>query len=136
MGAAGGLGKTGQIVAFPGSKSRSGHKSDPNSALKSAAAQIGFDRQELQRILDLYGRMVAAGEWRDYAMDFDKHAASFAAFRRTAERPNARVEKRPSLRNKQGMYTLFGEHGQVLKRGSDLANVLAPMERKLVKAVD
>ena len=111
---------SGQIVAFPG----------------KATGQIGFERAELQRILDLYGRMVAAGEWRDYAMDFDKHAASFAAFRRTAERPNARVEKRPSLRNKQGIYTLFGEHGQVLKRGSDLANVLAPMERKLVKAVD
>ena len=113
-------GNSGQIVAFPG----------------KAAGQVGFERAELQRILDLYGRMVAAGEWRDYAMDFDKHAASFAAFRRTAERPNARVEKRPSLRNKQGMFTLFGEHGQILKRGSDLANVLAPMERKLVKAVD
>jgi hypothetical protein len=118
--ASGKPGNSGQIVAFPG----------------KAAGQVGFERAELQRILDLYGRMVAAGEWRDYAMDFDKHAASFAAFRRTAERPNARVEKRPSLRNKQGMFTLFGEHGQVLKRGSDLANVLAPMERKLVKAVD
>ena len=112
---------SGQVVAFPG---------------KSSPGQVGFDREELQRILDLYGRMVAAGEWRDYAMDFDKSAASFSAFRRTAERPNARVEKRPSLRNKQGMYTLFGEHGQVLKRGSELANVLAPMERRLLKAVD
>ena len=112
---------SGQVVVFPG---------------KSSPGQIGFDRDELQRILDLYGRMVAAGEWRDYAMDFDKNAASFSAFRRTAERPNARVEKRPSLRNKQGMYTLFGEHGQVLKRGSELANVLAPMERRLMKAVD
>ncbi|MEP3421883.1 MAG: DUF2794 domain-containing protein [Erythrobacter sp.] len=119
-GAANRSGRAGQVLSFPG----------------HAPAQVGFERQELQRILDLYGRMVAAGEWRDYAMDFDKNAASFAAFRRTAERPNARVEKRPSLRNRQGMYTLFGEHGQVLKRGSDLANVLAPMERKLVKAVD
>ena len=113
-------GLTGQIVAFPG----------------NAAGQVGFDREELQRILDLYGRMVAAGQWRDYAMDFDKQAATFAAFRRTAERPQARIEKRPSLRGKQGMYTLFGEHGQVLKRGSELANVLAPMERRLVKAVE
>jgi len=116
-----GPGGTGQIVAFPG---------------KHAANQVGFDRDELARILDLYGRMVAAGEWRDYAMDFDRHAATFAAFRRAAERPQARVEKRPSLRNKQGMYTLFGEHGQVLKRGGDLANVLAPVERRLVKAVE
>ncbi|WP_298467798.1 DUF2794 domain-containing protein [uncultured Erythrobacter sp.] len=115
-----GAGTSGQVVSFPG----------------RARGQIGFERKELQRILDLYGRMVAAGQWRDYAMDFDKNAASFAAFRRTAERPQARVEKRPALRNKQGMWTLFGEHGQVLKRGHELAGVLAPMERRLLKAVD
>ncbi|AOL95338.1 DUF2794 domain-containing protein [Porphyrobacter sp. LM 6] len=108
------------VVAFPG----------------RGADQVGFERAELMRILDLYGRMVAAGEWRDYAMDFDRHAASFAAFRRTAERPQARLEKRPALRAKQGMWTLFGEHGQILKRGHDLANVLAPMERRLLKAVE
>ena len=113
-------GVAGQVVAFP----------------QRGAEQVGFERAELQRILDLYGRMVAAGEWRDYAMDFDRHAATFAAFRRTAERPQARVEKRPALRSKQGMWTLFGEHGQVLKRGHDLANVLAPMERRLLKAVE
>lgn len=120
MAAGPGPGATGQVVAFPG----------------KSAGQIGFERDELQRIMDLYGRMVAAGEWRDYAMNFDRQAAIFAAFRRTAERPQARIEKRPSLRNKQGMYTLFGEHGQVLKRGHELANVLAPMERRLVKAVE
>lgn len=120
MAASFGAGNTGQVVAFPG----------------RSAGQVGFDREELQRILDLYGRMVAAGEWRDYAMDFDRNAATFAAFRRTAERPQARIEKRPALRNKQGMYTLFGEHGQVLKRGQELSNVLAPMERRLVKVVD
>jgi len=110
----------GQIVAFP----------------RGGAGQVGFERAELTRILDLYGRMVAAGEWRDYAMDFDRNAATFAAFRRAAERPQARLEKRPALRAKQGMWTLFGEHGQVLKRGHDLANVLAPMERRLLKAVE
>ncbi|MEL7190011.1 MAG: DUF2794 domain-containing protein [Pseudomonadota bacterium] len=113
-------GVSGQVVAFP----------------KGHAGQVGFEKAELQRILDLYGRMVAAGEWRDYAMDFNRQAAIFAAFRRASERPQARLEKRPSLRNKQGMWTLFGEHGQVLKRGHDLSNVLAPMERRLVKAVD
>jgi hypothetical protein len=97
--------------------------------------QTAFTREELQRILDLYGRMVAAGEWRDYAMDFGKDAAVFAAFRRAAERPQTRVEKRPSLRNRQGMWTLFGEHGQVLKRGHELAGVLAPIERRMLKAV-
>ena len=98
--------------------------------------QIGFDRLELMRILDLYGRMVAAGEWRDYAMDFGKDAASFCAFRRSAERPQARIEKCPALRQRQGMWTLFGEAGQVLKRGHELAGVLSPIERRLVKLVD
>ena len=110
----------GQVLAFPGRP--------PN--------QVGFERAELARILDLYGRMVAAGEWRDYAMDFRKDCASFAAFRRTADVPQMRLEKRPDLRGKQGMWVLFGEHGQVLKRGHELANVLAPLERRLVKAVD
>ena len=100
-----------------------------------AAVQVGFDRLELMRILDLYGRMVAAGEWRDYAMDFGREAASFSAFRRAAERPQARIEKRPELRNRQGMWTLFGEAGQVLKRGHELAGVLFPIERRLVKVV-
>ena len=99
-------------------------------------AQVGFERDELQRILDLYGRMVAAGLWRDYAMDFAKDAASFSAFRRTAERPEARIEKRPALRAKQGMWTLYGEGGQVLKRGHELASVLFPLERRLLKVVE
>lgn len=98
--------------------------------------QVAFDRLELLRILDLYGRMVAAGQWRDYAMDFGKDAASFSAFRRTAERPTARIEKRPALRAKQGMWTLFGEAGQVLKRGHELPGVLSPLERRLLKLVD
>ena len=100
-----------------------------------AAQQVNFERAELMRILDLYGRMVAAGEWRDYAMDFTRDAATFAAFRRTAEVPQMRLEKRPALRQRQGMWALFGEHGQVLKRGHDLAGVLAPMERRLLKVV-
>lgn len=99
-------------------------------------AQVGFDREELQRILDLYGRMVAAGLWRDYAMDFGRDAAVFSGFRRAAERPEARIEKRPALRTKQGMWTLFGESGQVLKRGQELAGVLFPLERRLLKVVD
>lgn len=113
-------GNGGSIIAFPGRR----------------ALQVGFNRIELQRILDLYGRMVAAGQWRDYAMDFTRDTAVFAAFRRAAERPQARIEKQPALRNRQGMWALFGEHGQVLKRGHDLAGVLAPIERRLVKAVD
>jgi hypothetical protein len=97
--------------------------------------QIGFDRAELNRILDLYGRMVAAGYWRDYAMDLGKDAAVFSAFRRATERPEVRIEKRPALRNRQGQWALIGEAGVVLKRGHDLAPVLAPVERRLMKLV-
>lgn len=98
--------------------------------------QIGFDRLELTRILDVYGRMVAAGAWRDYAIELGRDAAVFSAFRRAAERPECRVEKRPALRGKQGMWALFGENGAVLKRGHELAGVLAPLERRLMKVVD
>jgi len=115
----------GQVVPFSG-----------RVPVKSESWQVAFAREELLRILGLYGRMVAAGEWRDYAIDFTRDFAAFAAFRRTAERPQARIEKRPALRGRQGMWTLFGEHGQILKRGHELAGVLAPVERRLVKAVE
>jgi hypothetical protein len=94
-----------------------------------------FDRKELTRILDLYGRMVAAGHWRDYALRIDPEVSIFAAYRRHSERPEARIEKRPSLRQKQGAFALVGEHGQVLKRSHDLAGVLAPLERRLMRLV-
>ncbi|MFC3580353.1 DUF2794 domain-containing protein [Sphingomonas hylomeconis] len=97
--------------------------------------QVGFERVELNRILDLYGRMVAAGHWKDYAMDLGRDAAIFSAFRRAAERPEFRIEKRPALRNRQGMWALIGEAGVVLKRGPELAAVLAPVERRLMKLV-
>ena len=94
-----------------------------------------FDRSELMRILDLYGRMVAAGHWRDYALRIDPDVAIFAAFRRHSERPEARIEKRPALRTKQGAFSLVGEHGAVLKRGHDLTGVMAPLERRLMRLV-
>jgi hypothetical protein len=94
-----------------------------------------FDRKELTRILDLYGRMVAAGHWRDYALRIDPDVAIFAAFRRHSERPEIRIEKRPELRLKQGAFSLVSEHGQVLKRGQDLGPILAPLERRLIRLV-
>ena len=99
-------------------------------------AQVGYERIELTRILDLYGRMVAAGHWRDYAISLDADAAIFSAFRRAAERPEYRIEKRPALRGRQGMWALVGEGGTVLKRGHELGPVLAPIERRLMKLVD
>jgi hypothetical protein len=102
----------------------------------SKPAQVGFDRPELQRIMDLYGRMVSAGRWRDYAIDLNSDAAIFSAFRRSAERPEFRIEKRPALRQRQGMWALIGEGGHVLKRGQELQGVLAPVERKLLRIVE
>jgi Protein of unknown function (DUF2794) len=95
-----------------------------------------FDRRELNRILDLYGRMVAAGHWRDYAIRLSPDLAVFAAYRRTSERPEVRIEKRPELRTKQGAFALVSEHGIVLKRGHELANILAPIERRLMRLVE
>ena len=95
--------------------------------------QIGFSRFELNRIVDLYGRMVAAGLWKDYAIAFEPGAAAFWAFRRTAERPEYRIEKRPGAR--EGGWALIGEAGQVIRRGGELGSVLAPVERRLLKVV-
>lgn len=80
--------------------------------------------------------MVAAGHWRDYAIRINPDVAVFAAFRRAAERPEIRIEKRPQLRLKQGAFALVGEHGAVLKRGHDLGGVLAPLERRLMRLVE
>jgi hypothetical protein len=98
--------------------------------------QVAFHRTELSVILSLYGRMVAAGEWRDYGISCLREVAVFSIFRRTAEIPLYRVEKRPKLRDKQGMYSVIGAGGQVLKRGHDLKSVLRVLERKLIRAVD
>jgi len=105
----------------------------PSTVPGGQAQQVGFERGELKRIVDLYGRMVAAGLWKDYAIAFEPGAAAFWAFRRTAERPEYRIEKRPAPGGPQ--WALIGEAGQVLKRGPALGPVLAPIERRLLKVV-
>ncbi|MGD9862241.1 MAG: DUF2794 domain-containing protein [Pseudodonghicola sp.] len=102
----------------------------------SAPEQVAFDRRELSEILRVYGRMVAAGEWRDYGISCLRDMAVFSVFRRTAEHPLYRIEKRPRLRNRQGQYAVVGMDGQVLKRGHDLKSVLRVLERKLIRAVE
>jgi hypothetical protein len=102
----------------------------------ASSPQIGFTRAELSRIIDLYGRMVAAGMWKDYALEFGRDHAAFWAFRRSAERPEYRIEKRPALRNKQGMWALVSEAGMVLRRGHELGPILSPVERRLLKVVN
>ena len=97
--------------------------------------QVTFDRLELNRIITIYGRMVAAGEWRDYALDFLDDAAVFSIFRRSSEVPLFRIEKRPRLRGRQGQYSVVAAGGIILKRGHELAQVLKIFDRKLLKAL-
>lgn len=103
---------------------------------KSAPDKVAFQRDELSIILTLYGRMVAAGEWRDYGISMLKDTAIFAIFRRTAEHPMYRIEKRPRLAAKRQQYAVIGMDGQILKRGADLRQVLRVLERKLIRSVD
>lgn len=107
-----------------------------NAPFPSSADHVHFHRTELSPILSLYGRMVAAGEWRDYGISALREVAIFSVFRRTAEQPIYRIEKRPKMALKQGMYAVIGMDGRILRRGQDLATVLRVLERKLIRAVD
>ena len=88
-----------------------------------------FDRRELDRILDLYGRMVAAGEWRDYAIDFLKDRAVFSVFRRASEVPIYRIEKNPRLARRQGAYSVVSATGLIVRRGHELDRVLRVLDK-------
>jgi hypothetical protein len=101
-----------------------------------AAATIFFDRRELDLILRLYGRMVAQGEWRDYAIDGGREAATFSVFRRTSEQPLYRIEKRPALARRQGAYAVLAQGGLVMKRGHELEQVLRVFDRKRFSVVE
>ena len=92
---------------------------------------VSFNRQELREILDVYGRQVAAGEWRDYAIDALRDRAVFSIFRRTSEVPLYRIEKDPRSARRQGAYSVVAATGLILKRGHDLARVLSVLDRKL-----
>nr|WP_246105195.1 DUF2794 domain-containing protein [Rhodoligotrophos appendicifer] len=89
-----------------------------------------FDRQELSAILTVYGRRVAEGVWRDYAIDHSRDKATFSIFRRTSEVPLYRIEKQPTLRNKQGLYAIIAQTGAILRRGHDIRQVLKVIDRQ------
>ncbi|EAU43272.1 hypothetical protein FP2506_10521 [Fulvimarina pelagi HTCC2506] len=109
------------LIAFPGQR--------------GSDAQVVFDRKELSEILRVYGRMVAAGEWRDYGIDMLKDRAVFSIFRRSSEMPIYRVEKNPKLARKQGAYQVINSGGMIMKRGHDLGIVLGVFDKHL-KIVD
>ena len=104
-----------QIVPFP----------------SAAQKQVTFDRTELREILNLYGRKVAEGEWRDYAIDFSRDKAVFCIYRRSSEMPLYRIEKDPKLARRQGAYAVVAASGLILKRGYELSRVLAVLDRSL-----
>ncbi len=103
----------------------------PTAANKPAPQVISFDRRELSVILGLYGRKVAEGEWRDYAIDFTPNRAVFSIFRRTSEVPLYRIEKDPKLARKQGQYSVVAATGLVMRRGTELARVISVLDKKL-----
>ncbi len=109
---------TGEIAPFP-----------------SISDRVSFHRSELSVILQLYGRMVAAGLWRDYGISMLRDVAIFAIFRHSAEHPLYRIEKRPRLAARQGQYAVVAMDGRILKRGSDLAVVLRVLEKLLIRAI-
>lgn len=114
----------------PGVRSRShGHlNQSSNIASRNSSPVVAFNRAELDAILAVYSRKVAAGEWRDYALEMGREKAVFAIFQRTSEYPLFRVEKCPRLARRQGAYSVVLRSGAVLKRGHDLARVLAACE--------
>jgi hypothetical protein len=106
------------------------------SSSSSATQPIRFNRQELNEILTVYGRKVAAGEWRDYAIDLLKEKAVFSVFRRASEVPLYRIEKQPRLARRQGAYAVVAPTGLILKRGHDLRHVLRAFEPRRLSLVE
>jgi hypothetical protein len=123
---------------FPGGDRPGGARLSHSAATQIAvqgiaaqAAQVTFDRRELSRIFGLYGRKVAEGEWRDYAIDFLKDRAVFSIFRRSSEVPIYRIEKNPRLAQRQGAYSVVSATGLILRRGHELGRVLQAIDRSI-----
>ena len=109
----------------------SGSPAQTSRGLSPAPSIVVFSRRELSAILDVYGRQVAAGEWRDYAIDHGRETATFSVFRRSSEVPLYRIEKTPKLARKQGAYSVVSATGLILKRGNELDRVLAVIDKKM-----
>ena len=124
----------GEVALFPSPRRAEGAPAslDRQAALDRQAPrdrQVSFDRHELRQIMSLYGRMVALGEWRDYAIDFLRDRAVFSIFRRTSEVPLYRIVKDPALARRQGAYSVIAPSGMILKRGHELDRVLRAIDK-------
>jgi len=108
----------------------------PSPAQVPRTAIVFFERKELDKLLRLYGRMVAAGDWRDYAINGEKDAATFSVFRRSGEAPLYRIEKRPGLARRQGAWAVIGQGEVVLRRGHDLELVLKMFDTRKFRVID
>ncbi len=108
----------------------------PGPPGRNAAPRVFFERVELNMILRVYGRMVAQGEWRDYAIDGGMEAATVSDFRRTSEQPHYRIEKRPALARRQGAWAVIGQGGIILKRGHELEQVLRVFDGRKFQVVE
>ncbi len=109
---------------------------EPGVSSRERGEEVMFDRRELNTILSVYGRMVAQGEWRDYAIGMGRDIAVFAVFRHSAEMPIYRIEKHSKLRQRQGLYCVVAPGGHILKRGHELAQVLRVLEPKRPQLVE
>ena len=110
---------------------------DPaGSSQEAQKGPVFFERRELELILRAYGRGVAAGLWRDYAMNGQAEAAEFAMFHRTGDAPLYRIEKRPALQRRQGQWAVIGSAGQILKRGRELDQVLRVFDARRFNVVE
>lgn len=117
-------------ISFPRGSATSGPR-----GIERAPHLVAFDRHELSHILNVYGRMVAAGQWRDYAIDHSRETATFSIYRRTSEMPLYRIVKNPRLARRQGTYMVIGVGGQILKRGHSLNALLKFFEKRRLKVV-
>jgi hypothetical protein len=124
------MSETEPIKFRPSHKLRLVETTQSSSNFPTPPRQISFDRGELKQILSVYGRKVADGEWRDYAIDARKEKAVFSIFRRASEFPVYTIEKQPRLSRKQGAYAVVAATGLILKRGHDLAQVLRAIDRR------
>lgn len=122
-----------RVVSHPASRQSAG---SVQAAKRHQPQTTVFDRRELNDILGLYGRKVAAGEWRDYALDMGRETATFSIFRRSSEMPLYRIEKTPKLARKQGAFSVVSQTGLILKRGHDLKRVIAVLDKQRLRLVE